>query len=176
MSTEKENTYDPTEAIPPGLAAGVLVGIWFAANIDGRADCMRRFDLQPHAAICLLIMTTETVTSGDGIAQKLSLFGYRYFSRREALIVAEEGLYSLKENGYIRLDARGKRELKENDHHTWGLGDIQWLLTAKGAKTIVASYCACKGLDSSHQAQAVKDILAANKKAVADFRMKQKES
>jgi hypothetical protein len=152
--------------------SGALTSIWFGGDIKDHSSCTKRFDLKPHAALCLLLMATENATCSRSIEIHLSHFGGGSFDRTEAKIIAEYGLLSLKDNGYIRLDSRGEKEMSEHDSGHYGLGDIQWLLTTKGAKLIVPAYCECKGLDSSHQAQAVKDMLSANKAATTKFRKK----
>ena len=151
---------------------GALTSIWFGQAIGDSASCIKRFDLQPHAALCLLIMVTERVSCSNDIEFYLSQVTGGAFDRTEAKIVAEYGLYSLLDNRYVRLDAKGKRELSEHEHGNYGLGRIQWLLTAKAAKLMAATYCTCKGLESSFQEQAVQDMIAANKAAVAEGRKK----
>lgn len=170
MCSAKDNVLVKADSSIRQYYGAALISIWFGQAIDSYKSCEQRLDLKPHAALCLLIMAVERVASSRDIEIHLSRFGGGPFDRVEAKIVAECGLYSLHENGYVRLDAKGKKELEEHAHENYGLGTVQWLLTAKAAKTIVPSYCTCKGLESSEQAQAVKDILAANKVAVAEGR------
>ena len=152
----------------------IITSMWFGGLIEDHKTCTKRFDLEPHAALCLLIMATENATSSLRIQMSLHGFGGGLFQRTEAAIVAEYGLYSLKDAGFIKLDAKGEKELSEHGHKHYGLGDVQWRLTAKGARRIVPTYCSCKGLESSYQDQAVNDILAANKAAIAEFRKQNK--
>ncbi len=116
---------------------------------------------------------TEGVACSSKLHWNLAQVSGGPFGRVEARVIAENGLYTLAENGYLRLDARGKIELQEHDHTNYGLGDVQWLLTAKAAKTMAPAYCTIKGLPSECQAQAVKDMLAANKAAVKAARAPQ---
>lgn len=152
-----------------------LTSIWFGARINDFQSVNKQLDLKPHAALCLLIMATENATSSLQIQMNLHGFGGGMFDRKEAAIIAELGLYSLRSIGYIKLDAKGEKELTEHTLNTssYGLGSVRWLLTSKGARRIAPTYCAAKGLPSSHQDQAVKDMLAANKAAIAKCRNKQ---
>lgn len=154
-----------------------ITSIWFGASITDYESTRKTFDLEPHAAMCLLIMVTESVACGTDIQRYFHPAFGGAFDRTEGRILSETGLYSLQSNGYVRLDAKGKRELeqhrKENGQY-YGLGDVQWLLTAKATKLIAAAYCACKGLPSNAQEQARKDMIAANKAAIAKARMQSK--
>lgn len=166
MFTAKDNVAAKAESTISQSYAGALTSIWFGATIDSYRSCKKSFDLTPDAALCLLIMATERVACSRDIELHLANFGGGTFDKVEAKIVAECGLYSLKDNGFVRLDAKGKVELSEHCHENYGLGNVYWLLTAKAAKLIAPAYSTCKGLESSAQEQAVKDIIAANKAAV----------
>lgn len=147
-----------------------FASIWFGQSITSRANCEERLDLQPHAALCLLAMATESVATAQDIQFRFSRVLGGPFDKAETHILVEYGLWSLLDNGYIRLDKKGEAERAAHDHHTYGLGYIRWLMTAKGAKLITAAYCTIKGLPSEYQTQAVQDILAANKAAVKKSR------
>lgn len=168
-----KNTIDQRTPPTQQLFLGALTSIWFGGSVSSYESVEKRLDLQPHAAMCLLIMVTESVASCTDVQRYFHPAFGGSFDRTEARILAETGLYSLQDNGYIRLDAQGKREHEEhiknnNDHY--GLGDVQWLLTAKATKLIAPAYCACKGLPSSEQEQARTDMMAANKAAIAKAR------
>lgn len=123
-----------------------------------------------------MIMVTEDVASATGIERYLHPSSGGAFDRTEAKILAECGLNSLLSNGYLRLDSRGVLETTSHDKKVFGLGDIQWLLTAKAARAMAPMYCLCKGLDSAEQPNAVKAMLAANKRVVAENRKRLKSS
>lgn len=170
----KESKKSTPKELPPDALQGIiknsLTSIWFSGDIHDYKSCTKLFDLKPDGALCLLIMATENATSSKDIQRSLHGFGGGLFHRDEAAIVAENGLYSLQALGFLKLDAKGEKELEAHDHSYYGLGDVQWKLTAKGARRIVPTYCSCKGLPSDYQDQAVKDILAANKAAIAKNR------
>ena len=170
--TAKDNVPVRADSTISSYFRGALTSVWFGQAIENGDSCVKRFDLQPHAALCLLTMVTERVACSNDIEYYLSRVTGGGFDRVEAKVIAECGLYSLLDNRYIRLDAKGKRELSEHEHGNYGLGRIQWLLTAKAAKLMAATYCTCKGLESSSQQQAVQDMIAANKAAVAQGRKK----
>lgn len=171
-----ENAPAPTNATLAELFRGAIASLWFAGNVKSYDSVRARHDLTPEGALCLLIMVTENVSTCSGIELHLHPFGGGSFDRTEAKILAESGLYSLQSNGYVRLDTKGKLEMQEHDHKFYGLGDIQWLLTAKAARALAPIYCTCKGLPSSEQTQAVKDMLAANKATVSANRKRKSSS
>lgn len=175
--TARSNICEKEETPPLNkLICTALASIWFPHQIKSFASVRDRSDLAPSAALCLLIMVTEDASSSSDIEIHLAPFGGGNFSRVEAKIIAEDGLYSLRSNGYIRLDAKGEQEKAAHDTTNYGLGNIQWLLTAKGARAMAPIYCSCKGLDSSEQASAVKAMLAANKATVSKNRKRLKSS
>lgn len=147
-----------------------LTSIWFTGPINSYESVRARRDLTPEGALCLLIMVTEDVASATGIQMFLHPFGGGDFDRIEAKILAETALYSLLDNKYLRLDAKGKRELAAHDNSYYGLKDIQWLLTAKAARAMASAYCICKGKGSPEQEEAVKVMLSTNKAVVAKNR------
>lgn len=175
---QAEATIDQAEGqkLPPGsyenLLKNGITSIWFGAHISNVQSVKKRLDLEPHAALCLLIMATENATSSLQIQASLHGFGGGTFERGEAAIISELGLKSLRDIGYIRLDAKGEQEYHDHamEFHHLGLGYVQWRLTSKGARRIAPTYCTAKGLPSFHQDQAVKDMLAANKAAIAKHR------
>lgn len=171
---------DEVQVQPPEVRHAYLAGItsiWFGAEIKDFESVEKKFDLEPHAAMCLLIMVTESVACGNDIARYFHPMYGGAFDRTETKVLSESGLYSLQSNGYIRLDAKGELELEQHRKELggyYGLGSVQWTLTAKATKTIAPAYCACKGLPSSEQEQARKDMIAANKAAIAKARKQAK--
>ena len=170
MKSSKEIPKNP-ELFRTYLAG--MTSIWFGAGITDYKSTRKQFDLEPHVAMCLLVMVTESVACGMDIERYFHPSFGGAFDRTEAQILSETGLYSLQSNGYIRLDAKGKRELEQHQEENdgcYGLGAVQWLLTAKAIELIAPAYCACKRLPASAQEQAQKDMLAANKAAIAEAR------
>jgi len=171
-----ENIKAHKDATAAELVRNSIASIWFAHAIDNFDAVKKRRNLTPEGALCLIIMVTEGVSCSSDIEMYLHGFRGGSFDRTEAKVLAEAGLYSLKHIEYLRLDAKGKLELDAHDSSFYGLGDVQWLLTAKGARAMAPIYCSCKGLPSSEQESAVKDMLATNKAAVAANRKKLKEA
>lgn len=170
MSSNTKKANSSKEVSTRDYYLGAITSIWFGDAIKDHASCVKKFDLEPHAALCLLIMAIDGVSDAQHIEFRLSKVGGGGFFREETYVLVEYGLHSLHSKGYVRLDAKGKKEFEEHNHKFYGLGTIQWHLTAKAAKAIVAAYCTCKGLPSSHQGEAIKEILAANKEAIAKSR------
>lgn len=146
---------------------GGIISLWFGAVIKDRASCEKLFDLQPHAAICMALMTTRSIASSNSITTQLGRFGFKLLERSEASIFVEYGMQSLEDAGLVKLDAHGKKEyLIALDSRCHGLEGVHWTLTSAGAKRAAPFYCAHIGKPSSHQKQAIEDMLAANKAAI----------
>ncbi|TVT50509.1 MAG: hypothetical protein FHP94_03225 [Denitromonas halophila] len=173
MATSK-NTKTPKGTISAALVRGAIGSIWFPHAVDCFNDVKKRRELTPEAALCLLTMVTEGVSSSSQIEMYLGGFYGGAFGRTEAKVIAKAGLDSLKAIEYVRLDAKGKQELEAQDSSFYGLENVQWVLSAKGARAMAPIYCSCKGLPSDEQEAAVKDMLAANKASVSANRKRLK--
>lgn len=148
-------------------ALGGIISLWFGAVIKDRASCEKLFDLQPHAAICLALMTTKSIASSGSIATQLGRFGLKLLEDGEASIFVEYGLQSLEDAGLVKLDARGKKEhVIAIDSRNYGLEGVHWTLTSAGAKRAAPFYCSHIGKPSSYQKQSIEDMLAANKASI----------
>lgn len=150
---------------------GGIVSLWFASAIKDHASCEKNFELKPHAALCLAVMVNKSVASSRSIAAQLGRFGLGLFEMVESSIVCEYGMLALQDAGFVRLDTTGKKEyLLAQDARNYGLEGVHWTLTAAGAKRAAPFYCAQIGKPSTHQKQAIADILAANKAAIQNGR------
>lgn len=149
---------------------GGIAQLWFRDAIKDHQSCIKGFDLKPHAALCLAVMTTYGDVTGLHIKSRISRLDFSSFSADEASILAELGLLSLQECGFIKLDAAGQKEMENRDRRFWGLGNVHWRLTNEGAKVAAPMYSENLGNPSSFQKQAVKDMLAANKLAISKSR------
>lgn len=148
-------------------AIGGIISLWFSSAIKNRQSCENLFDLKPHSAICLALMTTRSISGSDSIAARLGRFGLNMLERDEASIFVEYGMESLREAGLVKLDARGKKEyVIALDTRLFGLRGVHWTLTKAGAKRVAPFYCSHIGEPSSYQKQAIEDMLAANKASI----------
>ena len=144
-------------------AIGGIISLWFGSAIKNRQSCENLFDLKPHSAICLALMTTWSVSRSNSIANRLGRFSLNMLEFDEADIFVEYGMESLCEAGLVKLDARGKKEREiARDTRLYGFRGVHWTLTKAGAKRVAPFYCSHIGEPSSYQKQAIEDMLAAN--------------
>nr|WP_315848383.1 hypothetical protein [uncultured Rhodoferax sp.] len=165
MATKK-----PTEKRSAHLDSviGGITSLWFGATVKNRETCEKGFDLQPHAAMCLALMTTKSLASTDSISYQLSQYT---FERVESYIVAEYGFDSLMKAGLVKLDAQGKKEYAlARASREYGSSGVHWTLTHAGAKRAAPFYCASIGKPSEYQKQAIVEMLAANKATIQRIR------
>lgn len=163
--TTKKSTEKQSERLE--IAIGGIISLWFGARIKDHASSEKGFDLQPHAAVCLAIMTTKSVATSDSMSAQLARFGFNMFEWTEADIIVEYGMQSLKQGGLVKLDAQGKKEHDlARESRTYGSRGVHWTLTHAGAKRAAPFYCSHNGKPSEYQKQAIEDILAANKEAI----------
>lgn len=148
-------------------AIGSIISLWFPSKINSQAACTKSFDLQPHAAICLALMTTKSIAASDSLAAALGPIGLNMLEKVESYIVVEYGLDALVKAGYVKLDAAGKKEFAEaRSTGTYGHPGVYWTLTSAGARRAAPFYCSVIGKTSEFQKQAIQDMLAANKEAI----------
>lgn len=156
---------------------GGIVSLWFGATVKNRETCEKGFDLQPHAAICLALMTTKSFADSDSISFHLSDLGFRMFERVESYILVEYGFDSLMKAGLVKLDAQGKKEYASaRASRQYGSSGVHWTLTHAGAKRAAPFYCSCIGKTSEYQKQAIIDMLAANKSTIQRSRERDKKA
>lgn len=152
-------------------AVGSIVSIWFADKITDQASCEKGFDLKPHAAVCLALMTTQNIAASKSLANQLGRFGFNVMDRAESHIFVAHGMDSLLEAGLVELDDQGDMEYEEvRDLGEYGVENIHWTLTRAGAKRMAPFYCSYIGKPSEHQAQAIEDMLTANKAEIQKSR------
>lgn len=156
---------------------GAFMSLWFPATIKDHQSCEKGFDLAPHAAVCLALMTTKSIACSESIAVELGPVRLKMLDKREANIMVEYGLDALSKAGYVKLDAQGKKEFAlARETRTYGHGGVHWTLTSAGARRAAPFYCSYIGKTSDYQKQAVQDLLMANKKSIQLGRLIEREA
>lgn len=92
---------------------------------------------------------------------------YRVFSSEECDMVTEVGILGLLKREYLKpANKAAEKALAEHDDKIWGLGDVPFVLTAKGAKRIGFLAANFRGKDVK---QVVKDLQAESKEAAKSW-------
>ncbi|AIO24617.1 hypothetical protein [Burkholderia cepacia] len=92
--------------------------------------------LPPLETIVLGLMCLEKTYNSRHFDNRLR-FKYRSFSTRECGIFTEVGILGLVARGYLRpASKRAERAINERNDRVWGLGDVPFVVTAKGARRI----------------------------------------
>jgi hypothetical protein len=92
--------------------------------------------LPPMEALVLGVMClTKTYNSRQ--FQNLLYRKYRIFDNKECGVITETAIPSLVKRGYLKPASKEAEEaLETRDLEVWGLGDVPFVVTAKGAKRI----------------------------------------
>lgn len=122
---------DPSEAF-----VTVLMSLYLSDEVTLGSGARAATTLPPMEALVLGVMClTKTYNS-----KKLhSLFRMKYqsFETRECGILTEGGILNLIELGYLKPASKAaERLMSERDMEVWGLGDVPFIVTAKGARRI----------------------------------------
>ena len=89
--------------------------------------------LPPKEALVLGVMCL-TNTYNSQHFQNLLYRKYRIFDAEECGVMAETGILGLVERSYLKPASKKAAEaLKTRDDEVWGLGDVPFVVTAKGA-------------------------------------------
>ncbi|AKC68545.1 hypothetical protein [Pandoraea oxalativorans] len=92
--------------------------------------------LPPMETMVLGLMCLERTYNSEHFPNRLR-FKYRSFSPRECGIFTEVGILGLVQRGYLRLASkRAETALNARDENVWGLGNVPFVVTAKGARRI----------------------------------------
>jgi hypothetical protein len=150
---------------------GGSISLWFGDDIKNRKSLETGFDLKPHAAVCLALMTSRSLSSSNSMSYHLVQGGLTSLGRIESYIFVEFGMESLLELGLVGLDPIGESEHKEAlATKTYGASGVHWTLTPAGALRAAPLYCSNIGKTSDYQQQAISDMLEANKTSIKKSR------
>lgn len=129
-----------------------MMSLYFTDKVTPGAGIKAVETLPPMEALVLGMMClTKTYNSRN--FTNLLYRKYRIFDSRECDIFTEVGILKLMDLGYLRpASKKAERALKERDIDVWGLGDVPFVVTAKGAARI--GY-----LVANFRAEPVKDVI-----------------
>ncbi|WP_250459582.1 hypothetical protein [Caballeronia sp. INML5] len=92
--------------------------------------------LPPMEALVLGMMCLEKTYNSQHFDNRLR-FKYRSLNTRECGIFTEVGILGLLQRGYLRpASKKAEAALNARDEKVWGLGNVPFVVTAKGARRI----------------------------------------
>ncbi|WP_208456954.1 hypothetical protein [Burkholderia vietnamiensis] len=92
--------------------------------------------LPPMETMVLGLMCLERTYNSQHFNSHLR-FTYRSFSKRECDILTEVGILGLVKRGYLRpASKKAEAALNARNEKVWGLGNVPFVVTAKGARRI----------------------------------------
>lgn len=127
----QENLTDPSLPF-----VQTMMSLYFTNEVTQAAGRSEVEALPPMEALVLGLMCLEKTYNGQHFNNRLYL-KYRMFSSRECGIFAEVGILGLVGRGYLKpASKKAERAIDERDARVWGLGDVPFVVTAKGARRI----------------------------------------
>ncbi|MGK8204313.1 hypothetical protein ACRS8P_16875 [Burkholderia cenocepacia] len=113
-----------------------MMSLYFTSEVTPAAGQSEAEALPPMEALVLGMMCLEQTYNSQQFNSHLR-FKYRMFSVRECGIFTEVGILGLMQRGYLRpASKRAERAINERNDRVWGLGDVPFVVTAKGARRI----------------------------------------
>lgn len=113
-----------------------LMSLYLSEKVEPFARNEAVDSLPPKEALVLGVMCL-TNTYNSSHFQNLLYRKYRIFDAEECGVMAETGILGLVERGYLKPASKKAADaLKTRDDEVWGLGDVPFVVTAKGAKRV----------------------------------------
>ncbi len=113
-----------------------IMSLFFTNEVTPCAGRDEAKTLPPMEALVLGIMCL-TKTYNSQHVNNLLYRKYRMFSSRECGIFAEVGILGLVQSGYLKpASKKAEKALNEKNEKVWGLGNVPFVVTAKGARRI----------------------------------------
>lgn len=111
------------------------MSLYFTNKVEAHSGTDEAETLPPMEALVLGLMCLEGAYNSRTFSNRL--FSFRTFDSRECDVMTESGMLSLVHRGYLKpASKKAERALENRDDRVWGLGDIPFVVTAKGAKRI----------------------------------------
>lgn len=127
----QENLNDPSVSF-----VQTMMSLYFTSEVTTYAGRNEVEALPPMEALVLGMMCLEQTYNSRQFNTRLCL-KYRMFSTRECGIFTEVGILGLMQRGYLRpASKKAEQALNERDEKVWGLGNVPFVVTAKGARRI----------------------------------------
>lgn len=122
-------------ADPGQLFVRTMMSLYFTDKVGPTSGEREAETLPPMEALVLGMMCLNRVFSAQALSNRL--FSYKMFDSAECDILTEAGILKLMEFGYLRpASRRAQVALQNRNDRVWGLGDVPFIVTAKGAKRI----------------------------------------
>jgi|SRR5450830_44199 len=148
---------------PNALFLKMMMSLYFTDTVEPYSGRKEADSLPPMEALVLGMMCLEGTYNSSAFSNRL--FSFQTFDMRECDVMTEAGILGLLNRGYLRpASKKAAQALANRDDRVWGLGDVPFVVTAKGAKRIgflVANFTAVNvkevvkklQLDSKEQAK-----------------------
>ena len=113
-----------------------LMSLYLSKRVTPHSGMDAVETLPPIEALVLGVMCL-TKTYNSRYFNNLLYRKFRIFDVEECGVMTETGILGLVERGYLKPASKKAQEaLDERDDTVWGLGDVPFVVTAKGAKRI----------------------------------------
>ena len=113
----------------------MMMSLYFTNKVEAHSGTDEAETLPPMEALVLGLMCLEGTYNSRTFSNRL--FSFRTFDSRECDVITESGMLSLVHRGYLKpASKKAEHALENRDDRVWGLGDIPFVVTAKGAKRI----------------------------------------
>lgn len=111
------------------------MSLYFTNKVEAHSGTDEAESLPPMEALVLGMMCLEGTYNSKAFSNRL--FSFRTFDSRECDVMTESGILSLVQRGYLKpASKKAEQALENRNDRVWGLGDIPFVVTAKGAKRI----------------------------------------
>lgn len=113
----------------------MMMSLYFTDKVEAHSGTHEAQSLPPMEALVLGMMCLEGTYNSRTFSNRLASF--RTFDSRECDVMTESGILSLIQRGYLKpASKKAEQALENRNYEVWGLGDIPFVVTAKGAKRI----------------------------------------
>lgn len=113
-----------------------LMSLYLSEELTPLGGAAAVESLPPMEALVLGVMCL-TKTYNSRHFQNLLYRKYRIFDEKECGVATEKGILGLVGRGYLQpASEEAEASLKTRDAEAWGLGDVPFVVTARGAKRI----------------------------------------
>ena len=112
-----------------------MMSLYFTNKVEAHSGTQEAESLPPMEALVLGMMCLEGTYNSQAFSNRL--FSFRTFDSEECDVMTESGILSLVNRGYLKPASRkAEQALADRNDRVWGLGDVPFVVTAKGAKRI----------------------------------------
>lgn len=144
----------------------MMMSLYFTDKVGPYSGNNAAETLPPTEGFVLGTMCLDGIYNSQALSNRL--FRPRTFDSRECDIFAEVGILGLVHLGYLRPASKAAAQaLDSRNGEIWGLGNVPFVVTAKGAKRIGYLVANLRGEDYK---EVVKRLQAESKEAAKGWR------